>query len=97
MGVGTVIVVIIGLSYLERLQVIWNATDVVKKYKSINYFKTKKIAQQIGPVLYSKFQKRKKEKYTQSPLKKMLTYFQLFTLNLIFVQCSRWFDMLSAK
>ena len=97
MGVGTVIVVIIGLSYLERLQVIWNATDVVKKYKSINYFKTKKNCSTNRSSALFQIPKKKKEKYTQSPLKIMLTYFQLFTLNLIFVQCSRWFDLLSAK
>lgn len=68
MGVGTVIVVIIGLSYLERLQVIWNATDVVKKYKSINYFKTKKNRSTNRPSALFQIPKKEKKKNTLSHL-----------------------------
>ena len=70
MGVGTVIVVIIGLSYLERLQVIWNATDVVKKYKSINYFKTKKNCSTNRPSALFQIPKKKKREIHSVTFKK---------------------------
>lgn len=78
MGVGTVIVVIIGLSYLERLQMIWNATDVVKKYKSINYFKTKKNRSTNRPSALFQIPKKKKRKIHSVTFKNNANIFSTF-------------------